>query len=174
MLETERLLMQKLTVDDLDEMVQMRSDIEVARYIGGERARTREFNEQRLRFYISCYDKFGFGMCKMIYKPDNKTIGWSGLQPLQDTGEVEVGYGLIKEYWGRGIGTECARAWLEYGFNQVGLDRIVAVAIPENKSSWRIMEKLGMKYEKTETHYSFECVFYAITREEFLQRNQSA
>ena len=171
MLETERLRFRRLTWDDLDEMVAMRSDPEVARYMGGEKIRTREFNETRLKFYLDCYDKFGFGMMATIYKPDDKLIGWCGLQPLEDTGETEVGYGFIKDYWGRGLATEAARAWLDYGFNVANLERIVAVAVPENKPSWQVMEKCGMKYERNETHYGADLVFYSITRDEFWRHN---
>jgi RimJ/RimL family protein N-acetyltransferase len=98
-------------------------------------------------------------------------IGWCGLQPLEETGETEVGYGMIKEFWGCGIGYECARAWLEYGFKTAHAEKIVAVAAPENTGSWRIMEKCGMKYEKTDTHYGIECVFYGISKNEFLKKN---
>lgn len=171
MLETERLVFRRLTWNDLDEMVAMRSDPEVARYIGGEKARTREFNETWLQFYLDCYDKFGYGTMATVYKPNNKLIGWCGLQPLEDTGETEVGYGFVKEYWGRGLGEEAARAWLDYGFSVAGLERIVAVAVPENKGSRRIMEKCGMKYEKTERHYGDNLVFYAVARNEFLRHN---
>ena len=87
--------------------------------------------------------------------------------PLEDSGEIEVGYGMSKDFWGKGIGYECARAWLEYGFTKTNAERIVAVAQPENTGSWRIMEKLGMRYEKTEEHYGIDCKFYAITKEEF-------
>ena len=75
---------------------------------------------------------------------------------------------MIKSFWGKGIGYECAFAWLKYGFETVGLERIVAVAQSENVGSWRIMEKCGMKYEKAETHYGLECVVYAVSRDEFL------
>jgi RimJ/RimL family protein N-acetyltransferase len=59
------------------------------------------------------------------------------------------------------------RAWLEYGFEKAGLERIVAIAIHGNDASTHIMEKVGMKYEKDAGHYGEDCVFYAITREEF-------
>lgn len=95
-------------------------------------------------------------------------IGTSGLQPLEDTGEFEVGYNLSEKYWRQGFGYECAMAWLKYGFETAGLERIVAVADPANTGSWRIMEKCGMKYEKTEKHYGMDCVYYAISRSEFL------
>lgn len=171
MLETERLLIRKFTLDDLDKLIELRSDAEVIKYLGGRRMQNPESIEKRLRFYIDCYAKFGYGMCAMIWKETGEMIGWSGLQPLEETGETEVGYGMIKEFWGRGIGFECARVWLEYGFNQAGAERIVAVAVPENRGSWRIMEKCGMKYEKIDEHYGMECRFYGISKDEFLKKS---
>lgn len=171
MLETQRLIMRMFAPDDLDTLIELRSDPEVAWGLGGERVQTREFNRSRLQFALDCYDKFGFGMCAMIWRETNEFFGWSGLQPLQDAGEIEVGYGMAKRFWRRGIGYEAARAWLRFGFEVKGLERIVAVALPENKGSSRIMEKCGMKYEKTETHYDSTCVFYAVSREDFLKRD---
>lgn len=167
MLETERLIIRQFTPDDVDRLIELRSDDDVAWGLGGARVQTREFNESRLKFAMDCYEKYGFGMCAMIWKETGDFFGWSGLQPLEDSGEIEVGYGMAKEYWRRGIGYECAMAWLDYGFNKMGLERIVAVALPENEGSWRIMEKCGMKYEKTATHYGSELVFYAVSIEEF-------
>jgi ribosomal-protein-alanine N-acetyltransferase len=167
MLETERLLLRKFTPEDLGKLIETRSDEEVIKYLGGKNLQNPEAIEKRLQFYFDCYEKFGFGMCAMIWKKSGEMIGWSGLQPLEDTGETEVGYGMIKEFWGKGIGFECASAWLKYGFETADLERIVAVASPENSASWRIMEKCGMKYQKTETHYGLECVFYAISKAEF-------
>ncbi len=167
MLETERLLLRKFTPEDLDKLIETRSDDEVIKYLGGRTLQNPEAIEKRLQFYIDCYEKFGFGMCALVWKKSGEMIGWSGLQPLEDTVETEVGYGMIKEFWGNGIGFECASAWLKYGFETADLERIVAVASPENTASWRIMEKCGMKYQKTETHYGLECVFYAISQAEF-------
>lgn len=169
MFETERLLIRKFTPDDLPKLLELRSDREVTQYLGGSRLQNPEAIEKRLHFYIDCYAKYGYGMCAMIWKATGEMIGWSGLQPLEETGETEVGYGMIKEFWGRGIGCESAMAWLEYGFKQANAERIVAVAVPENTGSWRIMEKCGMKYERTVEHYGMECVFYSISKEEFLQ-----
>ena len=66
-----------------------------------------------------------------------------------------------------GLGYECSKAWLEYGFETAGLERIVAVADPANTGSWRIMEKCGMKHETTEDHYGMPCKFYAISKLEW-------
>jgi [ribosomal protein S5]-alanine N-acetyltransferase len=170
MMETERLLIRKFTFDDLDKLIELRSDDEVIKYLGGRRLQNPEAITKRLQFYIDCYDKYGYGMCAMIWRKTGEMVGWSGLQPLEETGETEVGYGMIKEFWGKGIGYECAKAWLEYGFNKANAERIVAVAAPENTGSWRIMEKCGMTYEKTDEHYGMECKFYGISREEFLKK----
>ena len=167
MLETERLLIRKFTIDDLPKLIELRSDEAVNKYLGGNRLQNPEAIEKRFRVYLDCYEKFGFGVCALVWKETGEMFGWSGLMPLENTGEIEVGYGMSKDFWGKGVGYECARAWLEYGFEKAGLERIVAVAQPENTGSWRIMEKLGMRYEKTEEHYGIDCKFYAITKEEF-------
>jgi len=169
MIETDRLLMRKLTRDDLPWLIENRSDPEVNRYLGGTLRQNPEEIAKRLEFYLDCYEKFGFGMCAMIWKETGEPIGCSGIQPLGNTGEVEVGYSLAKEFWRRGIGFECARAWLEYGFDKCGLDRIVAVAHPDNTGSRRIMEKCGMRYERSEKHYGEMCVFYAVSRDRFFE-----
>jgi ribosomal-protein-alanine N-acetyltransferase len=170
MLETPRLKIRKLTRDDLDWLVEMRTRPEVYKYIGGTRMQNPEAIAKRLEFYLECYEKFGFGQCAMIWKETGERIGCSGLQPLEDTGEIEVGYSLQPEFWRRGIGYECADAWLQYGFNKVGLERIVAIAVKENEGSWRIMEKCGMRFERVEEHYGLPVVLYTISRDEYNRR----
>ena len=167
MIETERLKFRPFTADDLPWLIEMRSDPDVSRYLGGTKLQNPDALAKRIRFYIDCYDKFGFGSSVMIWKETGEQIGSAGLQPLEDTGEVEVGYNMKKAFWGRGIGTEAALGWLDHGFSVAGLERIVAIAIPENKASIHIMEKLGMTYEKTEEHYGSQCAFYAVTRERY-------
>lgn len=164
MLETARLRLREFTMDDLDELAALRADPLVMKYIGEH---SREKVRDRLRVYIASYASNGFGVWGVEHKADGKLIGWCGLMFLEETPEVEVGYGIAKEYWGQGLMTEAASASMRYGFEQIGLERIVAVALPENIASRRIMEKLGMKYEKNVFHYGFDCVYYAITRDEF-------
>lgn len=174
MIESERLSFRKFTLDDLPQLIEQRSDPDVNRYLGGTKLQNPEALTKRIRFYMSCYDSHGFGMCAMYWKPSGAMIGSAGLQPLDGTSEIEIGYSMIKEYWGRGIGTEAARAWMLHGFREHGLERIVAVAHTENWASRHIMEKLGMKYEKLEEHYGAECAFYAISRDEFLELNHES
>jgi RimJ/RimL family protein N-acetyltransferase len=174
MIETERLFFRKMTEDDLPWLIEMRRPEAVNQYLGGTKMQNPEKLAERLRFYIGCYDKFGFGCCAMGLKETGELIGTSGLQPLEDTGEIEVGYNMSERFWGQGYGTECAMGWLRFGFEKCGLERIVAVSYPENVASWKIMERCGMKYEKTEPHYGIDCVFYAVSREEFRELSRSS
>ena len=164
MFETQRLKFRRYRLDDLDELIEMRTDPDVYRYLGGTERQNPVEIAKRLNFYMECYEKLGFGMCAMIWKETGENIGGSGLQPLEDTGEIEVGYSLKKRFWRMGIGFECAQGWLDYGFRTAGLERIVAVADAANTGSWRIMEKCGMTFEKVEKHYNMECKFYAISK----------
>ena len=168
MLETERLIITKMTPEDLPWLIEMRAPVAVNRYLGGLEMQNAEKLTARLPFYIACHEKFGFGFCTMALKATGELIGTSGLQPLEDTGEIEVGYNLSEKYWRQGYGYECARAWLKYGFETAKLERIIAVAHPDNTGSRRIMEKCGMLYQATEPHYGNDCVVYAISRDEFL------
>lgn len=168
MVETERLIFREFIEDDLPMLIEQRSDPEVNKYLGGTMLQNPEALAKRIKFYISCYASHGFGSCAMIWKQTGEMIGSAGIQPLDGTEEIEVGYSMIKEYWGKGIGTEAARGWLEFGFNNAGLERIVAVANIDNRASQHIMEKLGMHYEKTEFHYGADCAFYAVSKEEFV------
>ncbi len=164
-IETDRVLMRPLTPADLPVLVHLRADEDVARYLGG--VAEAPVVERRLQFYLDCYARYGYGMSAVCRKTDGLMIGWGGIQPLEDSGETEVGYAFDKPYWGQGYATETAAAWLRYGFEQVNLARIVAVASPQNAGSRHVMEKLGMKFERMAQHYGSECVLYAITREEF-------
>jgi len=167
MIETQRLVTKKLTESDLPWLIEMRSPEPVHRYLGGTALQNPEKLARRLKFYIECYEKFGFGSCVTMLKSTGEWMGTSGLQPLEDTGEIEVGYNFSEKFWRQGFGTEICMGWLRYGFHTCGLERIVAVAVPENVGSWRIMEKCGMTYEKTEPHYGIDCVFYAVSRSDF-------
>jgi len=161
--------MKPITREDLPWLIEMRSAPAVNRFLGGPEKQNAEAINARLPFYLESHERYGFGFCTMTLKSTGEMIGTSGLQPLEDTGEIEVGYNFSERFWRQGFGYECAIAWLKYGFETAGLERIVAVADPQNTGSWRIMEKCGMKYEKNEEHYGIDCVLYAVSRDEFLK-----
>lgn len=107
----------------------------------------------------------------MVLKESGELIGHCGLQFIHVTPEVEVTYGLAKAYWRMRLASEAARACLRYGFAQLKLDRIYALADPGNIGSHRVMERVGMRYDKTEYYkddlYEGDLIYYAISREEY-------
>jgi len=152
---------------DLNDLLAIRSDPEVMRFIGAGQPHAKDQVRDALEHILSVWKQHGFGRWAIIHKPDKKLIGWCGLAFLDKTEEIEIGYGIAKEYWGRGLTTEAAAATIRYGFEELKLSRIVAVAMPENIASRRIMEKIGMRYEKTGHWYEEELVYYVISQDEY-------
>jgi len=152
---------------DLNDLLVIRSDPEVMRFIGTGQPQSAGQVREGLGHIQSVWKQHGFGRWALIHKPDKKLIGWCGLAFLDKTSEIEIGYGIAKEFWGKGLTTEAAAATIRYGFEVLKLNRIVAVAMPENIASRRVMEKIGMRYEKTGHWYDAELVYYVISQDEY-------
>lgn len=167
-IETARLRLRQFAPDDDVRLARVWSDPAVLRYIGRGEPRDEAFARAYLEKHARRWREHGFGAWAVEYSERAGTvIGWCGLQYLEDSGEVEVGYGFGKEHWGHGLAAEAARACLRFGFEHVGLARIVAVSYPENTGSRRVMEKIGMTYTKDAFFYGANIVYYSITRAEF-------
>ena len=169
MLETARLILRPFNKNDVDSVFAMRSNIDVMRFIREPQTRRAEA-ESWIDLVSSRWEKEKIGFCAVIEKSSNQFIGWCGLWRLKETDEIEVGYALVKDFRGKGCAVEAAEAVLTYGFEELNLKEIVAVARPENRASWRVMERLGMTYDYTGKFYERDLVHYSITRKEFFQR----
>jgi ribosomal-protein-alanine N-acetyltransferase len=143
------------------------SDPEVMRYITGgvplSEAQTEEFVARQMRHF----DGRGYCLWKMSLKGDGGIAGFCGIQPLDGTGEIEIGWWLARRHWGAGIATEAAREVMRDAFERVGLERIVAIARAENAASLRVMEKIGMTYEREHVHRGVPVVMWGIDREKW-------
>lgn len=167
-IETEHLLMRPFCVEDLDALTRILSKPEVMRYIADGQPRSQEQTRATLQRILQHWERYGFGWWALVYTVDNCLAGWGGLKRLdEELPEVEVLYMLDTPYWGKGLATEAAQASLRYGFETLKLDRIVALAYPENLASQRVMEKIGMHYEKTAGYHGIIAVWYAITSYQF-------
>jgi ribosomal-protein-alanine N-acetyltransferase len=173
-LETARLRLRPFREGDLEDLYRLYGDAEVMRYISDGRPRTREETVAALARMMGHWPQFGFGMWALFDRTDGRFIGRCGLQPLREGSEIELGYTLFKEFWGRGIATETARLALRHGFETSGLERIIAIAHPANGASRRVMEKVGLRYERTGPFKDQEVVWYALGRDEFRTATASA
>ena len=136
-------------MDDIEPSYTMNLDTEVSKYTcDGGVVSKKEIERRIVEDVMGDYKKHGYGKLAVELKSENKFIGFTGLKYLEDLNEVDLGYRFMKEYWGKGIATESAKASLELGFEVLGLNKIIAMVIPENKNSIRVLEKLGFVYEK--------------------------
>lgn len=156
-----------MVLTDLEWYARFAGDADVMRYIGRAGPLTRDQAAERLARYVRCWDEHQLGMFSVRLRGDETPIGWGGLQPLDGTAEIEVGYAFGKTAWGRGFATELASAVVQWGFEARQLDRIVAVASAENAASRRVMDKLGMRYEGVRPVYGGDSVYYSLTPDAF-------
>ena len=162
-LETERLWLCAWESDDLAAARPIFTDPDVMRYINGGKPRSDDEIRKSIARQQNHLRSLGFCLWKLIRKSDGRLIGDCGLQPLELDGvsEIEIGWRLAKEYWGRGLATEAALVALHYAVEYARLERVIAIAMPENRASLHIMEKLGMAYERVSQKDGFDIVIYA-------------
>lgn len=174
MIETERLILRKYTLDDIEAAYQLNLDAEVSRHTGDGGVQSREAISERIhKDVFGDYEKHGFGRLAVIYKPDNVFIGFSGLKFLEDYQEVDLGYRFRRDYWGRGIATESGKASVQYGFDTLKLDHIIGLVYPENVGSVRVLEKLWFQWEKWVVEDGKDAGKYRLDRQSFEERRRN-
>jgi ribosomal-protein-alanine N-acetyltransferase len=161
-LETERLHLRPITIEDLDHYIALAGDPDVMRFIGTQGALTPEQSRERVEFMLDHWRQHGFGMWSVFRKADGVFVGRCGFRYLDNTTEIELGYTLGKVHWGQGYATEASRAVLRYAFEVMKLKRLVAIADPANTASVNVMRKVGMTFEGMGRFYDTECVLYAL------------
>jgi RimJ/RimL family protein N-acetyltransferase len=145
-LETERLLLREFDEGDVAAFYRLGSDPAVTRY-DDTKLKDHEHALEIMRAYpLADYRKYGYGRWACVWRPTGEVIGFAGLKYLDDRGEVDIGYRLLSDYWGRGLATEASRAALDYGFTRLGLKEIIGLVVPENVASVRVLEKLGLTF----------------------------
>jgi RimJ/RimL family protein N-acetyltransferase len=178
-LATDRMVLRRFTMDDVDLLVELDNDPDVMAFIspGAEVTRAEVVNET-LPAFLSYYERFaGYGFWAAIEKATGRFLGWFHFRPNDgaDPLEPELGYRLHVFAWGRGLGTEGSRALIDYGFETLGVERVVAETMFVNTASRRIMEKVRMHHVRTfhadwpvripgDEHGDVE---YAITRQQW-------
>ncbi|MFI1771442.1 GNAT family N-acetyltransferase [Thalassobellus citreus] len=94
------------------------------------------------------YKKFGLGRWAVINKENNEFLGWCGLKFSEELNEYDIGFRFFKKHWNKGYATESAKSCVEYGLNKLKLHEIVGRAMTENKASIRVLEKIGLEYNR--------------------------
>lgn len=183
-LETERLILRRFTQLDVDNLVELDSSPDVMRFVSGGTPTPREVIENDvLPAFLSYHDRFAeYGFWAAIEKNSGRFLGWFHFRPPPGggAGEIELGYRLCQEAWGKGYATEGAVALIRKGFSEGHVERVVASTLVIHTASRRVMEKAGLKPMRTFYQAGVEriegneqgCVEYALTRAEW-QRGQA-
>jgi ribosomal-protein-alanine N-acetyltransferase len=129
--------------------------------------RNREETTVALAAMVDHWNEHGFGIWAMFARDDGRFVGRCGLRRQPDLVDVELAYTLHKEYWNRGLATEASKTGVAWGFAALGLERIISFALPANRGSTRVMEKIGMRFEKRAPWKELDHAWYAVTRAEF-------
>lgn len=149
MMQTEHLYLRRFTLDDAEEYWPLVSLPEILKYTGEQPpAKLEDVREILLTRPLKDYSVHGFGRMACIEKSTGRLVGFSGLKHLDDLDEVDIGYRFLPECWGKGYATESSRLLMRQGSSEFGIRRIVGLVHPENVASKKVLEKLGLCFER--------------------------
>lgn len=162
-LETKRLYLREMNPKDAESFYLLNLDPDVVRYTGDEPFENIEEARQFLENYDQ-YKRYGFGRWAVIRKEDDAFLGWCGLKYTRELDEVDVGFRFFKKYWNKGYATESARACVDWGMDQLDVHEIIGRAMKENTASIRVLEKIGLTYDRDFDFELHSGVLYKIKR----------
>lgn len=175
LIETERLYLRQIMPSDVDDMFALDSDPKVHQYLGNKPLKTKIEVEKIINFIMNQYTENGVGRLAVIHKKTNAFLGWSGLKLEKNLinnhqNYYDLGYRLIRKYWGNGYATESALASLKYGFTNLNIETIYAAASCDNIASNKILQKTGLQLIERFYYEDIKCNWYGIKKEEFIQK----
>lgn len=146
-LETNRLILRELSVNDAENFYNLNINPNVIKYTGNVAFK----NIEDARYFLKNYHDYklnGYGRWAVIHKQTSNFIGWCGLKLEKTKNETDIGFRFFEQVWNKGYAIESAQACLNYGFEKLSLKRIVGRAMKENTASIKVLEKIGLTYEK--------------------------
>jgi len=148
-IETERLSIRPLTAGDAGFILELLNEPSFIKNIGDRGVRTLSDAERYIENGpVTSYVRNGFGLCLVTLKESGESIGMCGLIKREALEDVDIGYAFLPRFWSKGYALEAALAVRRYASEVVGLKRIVAIVDPQNQGSIRVLEKIGMQFEK--------------------------
>jgi len=148
-LKTDRLIICSLSEDDAPFIVTLLNDPDWLRFIGDKEVRTlADARAYLVNGPLSSYERNGFGLYLVKLQVGGDPIGICGLIKREGLENVDIGFAFLPQFRGQGYAFEAAQAVLHYGQTELGLERIVAITLPENGTSIKLLKKLGLRFEK--------------------------
>jgi RimJ/RimL family protein N-acetyltransferase len=148
-LETERLILRRLTVDDSEFILELLNDPSWLRFIGDRGVRTLDAARDYIsKSLVSMYERLGFGLYLTELKGEGVPVGICGLIKRDSLEDVDIGFAFLPKFRREGYAYESASAVMAYGRRTFGLNRMVAITSPDNYVSAKLLEKLGFNFER--------------------------
>lgn len=148
-LETDRLILRRLTDDDAPFVLTLLNEPSFLRYIGDKKVRNLEDARQyMLTGPVATYERYGFGLCLIELKEPHTPIGICGLVKREELPEPDIGFALLPDFWKKGFALEAAAAVLHDARERLQVNRILAITTLENEASSHLLGRLGFKFEK--------------------------
>lgn len=148
-LETERLALRPLTLDDAEFILKLVNEPSWLRFIGDKGVRNLEDARNYLRNGpLDMYSRLGYGLLCVELKESGEAVGMCGLLKRDTLPEPDIGYALFPQHWGKGYASEAVDAALSHGHQQLAMNRVLAIVSVDNESSIRVLEKAGMKFQQ--------------------------
>jgi RimJ/RimL family protein N-acetyltransferase len=148
-LESERLSLRHIAEDDAEFIIKLLNEPSFVRNIGDKGVRTKLDAVRYIRTGpVSSYERFGFGLYLVELKDTAVSIGICGLLKRDSLENVDIGFPFLPQFWSQGYAFEAASAVMVYGKDVLGISRIVAITAPDNTGSIRVLEKLGLRFER--------------------------
>lgn len=166
-LKTQRLLLRAWLPEDAEALFGILQEKDILRYFPNPNSPAREKVEAYISRQLAHWSEYGYGHWAVAIPEDGRVVGWSGLEYLPELGETEVAYLLSRCVWGRGYASEAAYAALQFGFESIGLERIIGLVHPENIGSIHVLEKCGLSLMDRTRLWGLEMCRYQIDRAAF-------
>jgi RimJ/RimL family protein N-acetyltransferase len=148
-LETDRLVLRKISADDAEFILELLNQPSFLQFIGDKGVRN---TEDAIRYIETgpqaSYERFGFGLYLVELKDSGVSLGICGLLKRDTLPDVDIGFAFLPAYWSRGYAFEAANAVMTYGRDVLGLQRIVAITSLDNVASIKLLEKIGLRFER--------------------------
>jgi len=163
-LTTLRLTLRPFTLDDATPLHRILNQPNILQYFPNPEAPAMERVQRIIENQLTHWKEHHLGWWAVVLQGSTELIGWNGLQYLPETDEVEVGYLLSKQFWGRGYATEGAKASIQFGFENFNFGEIIGLTHPKNLASQNVLKKCGMLFIEQKEYFGMQLYRYALSK----------
>jgi ribosomal-protein-alanine N-acetyltransferase len=166
MLETERLILRKLTLDDAEALYRIYHEPDVLQYFTHGPPESIDAERAGIQRHLLHYAQHGFGLWATVLRESGELIGRCGLlaQQVDGAAEIEVAYLLSPRFWGQGLASEAARTIRDFAFHSLNHSHLVSIIHPRNLASKRVATAIGMAFSRMSRFYDIDVEVFSITK----------